>query len=75
MDCYFIADIHTVANCLFFILIVAIFIAPIKAWCPYDHPDRPGRPKICSDDREDHVKTLAGRLRLRLRLGRSQSSG
>ena len=36
----------------------------IKAWFPYDRPDRPYRPsrlQKCSDDRDDHMKTLPRR--------------
>ena len=36
----------------------------IKAWFPYDRLDRPYRPsrlQKCSDDRDDHMKTLSRR--------------
>ena len=36
----------------------------LKAWFPYDRPGRPDRSsrlKKCSDDRDDHMKTLPRR--------------
>ena len=30
-----------------------------KAWFPYGRPDRPSRLKKCSDDRDDHMETIA----------------
>ena len=33
----------------------------IKAWFPYDRPYRPSRLQKCSDDRDDHMKTLPRR--------------
>ncbi|CAH3014433.1 unnamed protein product [Porites evermanni] len=44
---------------LFAFLSVAMSLIFIKAWFPYDLPDRPDHPshlKKCSDDRDDHME-------------------